>query len=317
MLKIKYHASHFPAKYDKINGVHNLDVTWAELVWAAMSVGRIKYSHMFRHGRFSVFEIIYRIAFLYANLTENKNGNLLRSSAYNGLDPSEKSMVSYSLGLILSKVFSQQLLNMPWLGHFDIYRDEFGAILRGRSRPDLIGKNKRNEWVVMESKGRTNGFDAEALIKAKNQASQVIEISRHAPILNIGLQTHFGDGKLQVVAEDPIPNMNSKQSIRLNLSHEEFWHEYYRLFRQWMTESSFVEEISLHNNNYKQIEIKEFDLKIGLAEQLIDMQKVPDRWPIYDSISNDNVFVGMDGLLVEVGDLWSSENMKLDPFERH
>src|SRR5688500_5816132 len=96
MPTITYNASRFrPAYHPQLAGRNALDFTWAELVWSAISVGRRELLHLFRYGPFSAFEIVYRTAVLYANLCETPASGLTRSSAYNGLDPSEKSAISY------------------------------------------------------------------------------------------------------------------------------------------------------------------------------------------------------------------------------
>jgi hypothetical protein len=63
-----YQATNFPAAYRaSLVGAHTLTCTWAELLWAAVSVGRAELLHLMRYGPFSAFEIVYRAAILFAN----------------------------------------------------------------------------------------------------------------------------------------------------------------------------------------------------------------------------------------------------------
>lgn len=62
--------------------------------------------------------------------------------------------------------------------HLDVYREQLGLELVGRSRPDFVGQTMAGEWVVIESKGRTGGFDGEALSRAKEQVEGVRSVSR-------------------------------------------------------------------------------------------------------------------------------------------
>ena len=188
MPKLIYAARGFPRPSSpELSGSHTLDITWSELVWAAITVGRAGMRDVLQFGTYSGFEIIYRTALLYANLTETPCEHLARSDAYDGLDPSEKGAVSYFLGLSASKLFAGRCLNVPWLLHLDVYRTQLSAVLKkGRSKPDLVGQDCSGNWIVIESKGRTNGFDDKALDKAKKQSRKVRTISGTASQIPCG-----------------------------------------------------------------------------------------------------------------------------------
>jgi hypothetical protein len=76
---------------------------------------------------------------------------------YDGLDPSEKSAVSYFVGLTVAKLLAHRLLDVPWLMHLDVYRRDLQPVLHGGGKPDLVGQNGAGQWVAIESKGRTHG----------------------------------------------------------------------------------------------------------------------------------------------------------------
>jgi hypothetical protein len=132
-----------------------------------------------------LFEIAYRAAVLYANLCETEAGRIRRSEAYDGLDPSEKSAISYFLGLTVAKAFAELRLAVPWLMHLDVYRQELQPVLSGASRPDLVGRAVTGEWVAVESKGRTNAFDVRALQLAKGQVAQLVAVGGQPTALQI------------------------------------------------------------------------------------------------------------------------------------
>ena len=266
-------------------GQNTLSMSWGELIWAAISVGRAELLHIIRHGRFSSFEIAYRVSILFANLCEDENGYLERSSAYEGLDPSEKSAISYFLGLTLTKAFGARLLNVPWLMHLDVYREDLQPIFRNsNSRPDLVGKNINDEWVIMEAKGRTNGFDRKALQKAKDQARQVIEISGETPILHVGLQVHFNNGIMCLEVDDPEPN--KKKGIKLPISNEKFSDGYYRPFKEWLSDG---EVKPFRNTRYRQRAIAEFDINVGIIDSIFEMRESPLRYGIEQQTSEGSL----------------------------
>ncbi len=83
------------------------------------------------------------------------NGYLRRTDSFAALDPTEKGMVSYFLGMTLCKVFASSLLRTPWLLHLDVFRTALNPVVLGRSRPDLVGEDINGNWNVFESKGRS------------------------------------------------------------------------------------------------------------------------------------------------------------------
>jgi hypothetical protein len=314
MPELIYEASNFPQSYGtNLVGLHTLTVSWSELIWAAISVGRAELLHITRHDRFSSFEMAYRTSILFANLCENANGHLKRSSAYEGLDPSEKGAISYFLGLTMTKAFSARMLNVPWLMHLDVYREDLQLVIgNGNSRPDLIGKNSNDEWIVMEAKGRTHGFDSAAIQRAKYQAGQVIEVSGVSPVLHVGLQVYFADGLMRLKVDDPKPH--KKEPIKLPISTEKFIAGYYRPFIEWLSEGEMK---SIHNIHYRQRNIPELDISIGINNSIFETQGNYIRNRIDQVTEQDYmIFVAPDGLVVSVGELWSRGNMMLEPQER-
>lgn len=107
---------------------------------AALTVGKANFNHVVRYKRYSMFEIIFRVAIIYSNLVQGMVNSLSRSETYDALDPSEKSAISYFLGLAFAKLFADAYLNVPWLMHLDVYRDRLRPYsVSSGSRPDLVG----------------------------------------------------------------------------------------------------------------------------------------------------------------------------------
>jgi len=200
MLKIPYESSDFgPSMGPLFSGINNLSCTWNEIIWAAITVGREKWSHAIRFGKYSWLEMLYRLSIIYANLKQSPNNTLIRSQAYDNLDPSEKSAISYFLGLTSAKLFAAKRLNVFWLMHIEKYRDKYPMkFWKGKSRPDLFGLNNRRDWVVIEAKGRSNRFDYQTLLKAKDQTRQLRAIAGQFPALKVALESHFRNSTFQV-----------------------------------------------------------------------------------------------------------------------
>ena len=78
---------------------------------------------MVAHGESSLYEAIYRLLIVRANLKE-AGGYLEKTNSFKGLDPSEKGAVSYFLGLASAKLFSARLLGVPYLMHLAVYQTQ-------------------------------------------------------------------------------------------------------------------------------------------------------------------------------------------------
>lgn len=302
-----------------MSGAHTISFSWPELVWAAISVGRAELMHIARHGPFSAFEIVYRAAILFANLREWPTGHLTRSAAYEGLDPSEKGAVSYFVGLTVAKLFAERLLNVPWLMHLDVYRAELQAILHGAKRPDLVGQNTGGEWIAVESKGRTHGYADAAMLRAKEQVAVLASVKGQSVTLRVASQVYFGDSRLQCALRDPDATPEDARRIDLPLERERFFEGYYRRYREWLPTAPGVRREAIRGQMFLVAELPEVDLTVGLREHILRAEK-PDATERVrsetDDIARATEHIGMDGVLVRTGLLWSPEGMRLEPQAR-
>jgi hypothetical protein len=285
------------------------------LVWAAISVGKAELLHITRYGQFSLFEIAYRGAMIFANLAEDGAGRFARSAAYDGLDPSEKGAISYFLGLTMAKAFAENLLQVPWLMHLDVYRDELSVALDGKSRPDLVGQTATGHWIAIESKGRSNDFDAKALVSAKSQADMLGSVDGQMPAALVGMVTHFSDKQLQLAVSDPPPR-DRHERVHLPLTRSKLLEGYYRPFRTWLESEPQAHAIEKGDATYVVSQVDSVDLTVGLAMDFMT-EKLPQseiraRRPSH----GPSFYAGSDGVLVEVGRLWSPANMRKEPQER-
>src|SRR5258708_5194161 len=162
-----------------------------------------------------------------AYLLEANSGHLLPSLPYETSDPSEKTSISYYLGMTLAKLFAEVLFGVPRMLHVAVYGQNYQiATGQGASRPDLIGLSANGDWFVFEAKGRSNGFDSGALSTAKDQAEQIISIANVAPLCRIASQSFFSTNGLRLRMDDPEPQKRSR-SRSLNITRDEFEHAYY------------------------------------------------------------------------------------------
>ncbi len=204
-LQIEYESQDFPASYGIRSGT--LVTSWNELLLAAITIGRPSAYHVFRHGPASFHEAIFRLALLRMAVEQDGQGSLRRTDAYAGLDPTEKGMVGYFLGMVLCKLFAMRLLQTPWLLHLDVFREQLAAVNLGRSRPDLVGEDITGRWHAFESKGRSSIPSSTDKEKAKNQAQRLVSVGGTDCTLHIGSFAYFRSDVLEFYWRDPQPDV--------------------------------------------------------------------------------------------------------------
>jgi hypothetical protein len=226
MPRVPYESEHFPPRATP-NGTGELNVSWGEILWAAMTVGRPNRAHAFQHGMASLYEAMFRVSLVRMALEQSSPFayRLRRTDAFRTLDPTEKGAVSYFLGMTFCKLFATKLLNAPWLLHLDVYRPRLNAVLTGRSRPDLIGQEVGNgPWHAFESKGRASPPDNTVKTKAKSQANRVVSVSGSPCQLHVGSVTYFRNEVLHFYWCDPAPEVGP--AVRVDLQDAD-WRHYY------------------------------------------------------------------------------------------
>jgi hypothetical protein len=203
-LRIDYQSYAFPSAYSLRWGT--LTTSWDELLWAALTIGRPSAYHVFRHGPASFHEAIFRLSLVRMAVEQDWHGSLRRTDAYAALDPTEKGMVSYFLGMLLCKLFAARLLQTPWLLHLDVFRDQLSAVTLGRSRPDLVGEEMSGKWHAFESKGRSSVPSSVDKAKAKTQAQRLVSVGGTNCSLHVGTFAYFRSDVLEFYWRDPEPD---------------------------------------------------------------------------------------------------------------
>lgn len=221
-LHIEYTSDDFPSAYTFQSDT--LTTTWDELLWAAVTLGRPSTYHVFQHGPASFHEAIFRLSLIRMAVEQDCHGYLHRTAAFAALDPTEKGMVSYFLGMTLCKLFASRLLLTPWLLHLDVFRSALGSVTLGRSRPDLVGEDINGKWHAFESKGRSSTPSFQDKTKAKAQARRLVSVHGSACDLHVGSLAFFRNDVLEFYWRDPEPD--SKDTINLPKPEAE-WRYYY------------------------------------------------------------------------------------------
>jgi hypothetical protein len=305
MPRIPYETDAFPVGTVP-NGHAVLSVTWNDILWAAVTVGRPNRHYVFRHGVASIYEALFRLSLVRMALEQRgpRGSRLRQTTAAKTLDPTEKGAVSYFLGMTFCKLFATKLLNTPWLLHLDVFRPSVNAVLTGRSRPDLVGQvNGTRQWHAFECKGRVSPPDAMTKAKAKSQAQRLVSVDGNPCTLHVGAVTYLEDDALNFYWRDPPPE--TSKGIELSVG-DDAWMHYYKPVVDAMRESTSVVR------GWGQgtlVDIAGIDLAVGvhpaIAEHLENQQwEMAQRAATEATASIAKEGYQPDGLKVVAGESW-------------
>jgi len=318
---VPYTASNFPKQWGPaLTGRHRMQLAWHEIVWAAITVGKPGASCLLAHGWHSLSDLVVRSHTVYANLLE-RSSNLERSTFYLSLDPTEKSGVSYFMGMVAAKVLGARLLGTPWLFHVSMVNALGGSVsLVGKSQPDLIGLRRNRDWVVMEAKGRTSGFSASAMRAAKQQTQQLRKVNGQFPALRVAVQASFNP-TLEWEIEDP--EEFEKDAPDLQFSLETAWEMYYSAANAAVAAGGGTKFIL--NREFLVRELSEIGVTIGIDQDLLGRLQTRSMTREWDAIMSnlspepqlaDGFTIFPDGLAISLDARWTEIKMAREPWDR-
>jgi hypothetical protein len=342
VLIIEYEPIAFPERFGQpLSEPDKLRCSWAELVWATMMAGRQNLRYVIQPDTYSYLELVYRATTLYENLqaAEYRPGlwgpadtALLQSPAYRGLDPAQKAIISYLLGLGVAKLFSAKLLGVGWLSHGDSYQQRLEPESLPEFRPDFIGLHPELGWLVMEVKGRSHWLDRRVLHRAKKRAQQLGTIGGRKASLQIGFCSYFAgkDRTLKVYLEDPPIAESPVGAGDLVLSPQDYLLNYYHLLLSLLSSDYGGAAVSIPygQRTYRVKRLEEADLRLGLDEQVYTMvqsSKKPPMKALLQTLAalpapeegdEEQVAIARDGVYLQLGQRWHPERMALPPGER-
>jgi hypothetical protein len=317
-LRIDFESQGFPAGGSVTNGHAVLGTSWDELLWAAVTVGRPNRSYVFRHGDASLYEALFRWSLTRMALEQRGPTayRLRRTDAARTLDPSEKGAVSYFLGMTFCKLFSERLLDAPWVMHLDVFRPLIDPVLTGRSRPDLVGQQTRSgRWIVLESKGRVSPPNADSKDKAKQQAQRVVTVNGAVPSLRLGCVTYFRNDVLQFYWTDPEPDREAPQGAFEVSADDSLWRHYYLPVFQLI--HSHPQYLGKMLDQPVLMPVETVDIEVGI-HPLVLKSLVEGQWGDAKNTCAEHLDrlraerYQPDGLRVVAGETWSTPFVEFD-----
>ena len=313
ILEIRYDAEGFPTSINVPNGAGKLAVTWDDILWAAVTIGRPNLYYVFQHGRASIFEAIFRLSLTRMALEQHDptTRDLRRTDAAKTLDPTEKGAVNYFLGMTFCKLFAARMLNTPWLLHLDVFRHQLHVTTSSRSRPDLVGREHgSSRWHVFECKGRIRAPDAAVKNKAKDQVQHATSVDGVNCTLHVGTVTYFRNDVLSFYWRDPTPREDKAIDVELP---PDAWRYYYgpvaEIMRLASNDESTAEALGMRrlrdSDNGMHVSIDDLDVVIGVHSEILE-SLVSGKWEQARRIAAEIKMNGYypDGIFVRAGNSW-------------
>lgn len=212
-----------------------LEFTNKELLHAILTCGmpiqRLSQAYMNKRK----MEILYKI-FLVETALDAEGDRLKKSPRTMYLDSSEKSVISYYLGMFFTKLLSEKLYGIDYLTHLNtiekIQGEGFIDYFSGKWRPDMIGyKTVDDSWSVWEAKGGSNRR-APALKIGCEQAGDIKSVNSKHPDPAAVCMTYYDHGYLTAI----IKKTKSQEGTELEIAERGFWESYYSGIRQMFME---------------------------------------------------------------------------------
>ncbi|MFZ2273646.1 hypothetical protein [Corynebacterium variabile] len=207
----------------RFSSVENVSVSLVDILSCAATVGMPTIASTPTNTR-PLTELIWRMGIVSSNIKQTPHGfRWTRSSAYDRLDPSEKTAVSYFLGMTMAAIACKKLFRYQYIIHVDAILQSKNLPLKGK-RPDFIGIDIfGHQSGLIEAKGRSNGFDQGALDKAKVQVGYTPAISSLGVNERIASEAYFDENNhWSAVIADPTGNDST-----INITIEELLVIYY------------------------------------------------------------------------------------------
>jgi hypothetical protein len=297
------------------------DFSWAELVHAAITVGRESWAHVFWFGRPSSLEVAFRAALLRSSVVQAAaaGGRWVASPVYGGsaaqvgvMDASEKAAVSYFLGSTLACAFMRRTLGIRWTLHQSIYVPRFAVrvpLNSSRSRPDFIAFDRvRGLWYQLETKGRSSRLGpkgrAAVIESAKSQACAPLRFAGVRASLHLVSVADLNDGDLRVDWQDP--DEEHEEPLELDVEPSGFVLQYYRTLAALLPANTQPRVI--RGRMFVTADIPEVDLAWGIDAQLVDAARegMTEGLLEYEPPAIiDEDFIQSDGVWIGLGTTWA------------
>lgn len=259
-------------------------------------------------------EFLYKL-FLVETALDAEGDRLKKAKKTAYLDSSEKSVISYYMGMFFTKMISHRLYKSEYLTNLNLIETpdgkEFIDFFASEWRPEMIGyKPDTQKWSVWEAKGGSN-YREQALKKGAAQLKSIGTLNSSKPDPAAVCMTYYDHGYLCGILRKPEGDTEGEQ---LKFSEEAFYKAYYRpiceLFldkgsnlRMYDGYAEVSLELPYFTEDYR--EPDERKLCIGISRKLLNQLMEEEYSAVAESRRNvqeehcpEGAYMGIDGIYI-------------------
>lgn len=296
------------------NNTTELEFTNKELLHAMITCGMPVQRLTAAFPEKKRLEFLYKL-FLVETALDAEGDRLKKAKKTAYLDSSEKSVISYYMGMFFTKMISHRLYKSEYLTNLNLIETpdgkEFIDFFASEWRPEMIGyKPDTQKWSVWEAKGGSN-YREQALKKGAAQLRSIGTLNSSKPDPAAVCMTYYDHGYLCGILREPDGNTEGEQ---LKFSEEAFYKAYYRpiceLFldkgsnlRMYDGYAEISLELPYFTEDYR--EPDERKLCIGISRKLLNQLMEEDYSAVAESRRNvqeescpEGAYMGVDGIYI-------------------
>lgn len=297
-----------------INNTTELEFTNKELLHAMITCGMPVQRLTAAFPEKKRLEFLYKL-FLVETALDAEGDRLKKAKKTAYLDSSEKSVISYYMGMFFTKMISHRLYKSEYLTNLNLIETpdgkEFIDFFASEWRPEMIGyKPDTQKWSVWEAKGGSN-YREQALKKGAAQLRSIGMLNSSKPDPAAVCMTYYDHGYLCGILREPDGDTEGEQ---LKFSEEAFYKAYYRpiceLFldkgsnlRMYDGYAEISLELPYFTEDYR--EPDERKLCIGISRKLLNQLMEEDYSAVAESRRNvqeescpEGAYMGVDGIYI-------------------
>lgn len=211
-----------------MNNTVELEFTNKELLHAVITCGMPIQRITAFYPEKRRLETLYKM-FLVENALETEGDRLKKSRKTAYLDSSEKSVISYYMGMFFTKMIGSRLYDSEFLTNLNLIRSqekgEYIDFFASEWRPEMIGYHPaEKKWSVWEAKGGSNRRE-QALKKGADQLEAIGTLNGERPDPAAVCMTYYDHSYLCGILREPSGNAEGEQ---IKFSSEDFFQAYYK-----------------------------------------------------------------------------------------
>ena len=259
-------------------------------------------------------EVLYKL-FLVETALEAEGDRLKKAKKTAYLDSSEKSVISYYMGMFFTKMISGRLYGTDYLTQMNLIRrpekEDFIDFFASEWRPEMIGhRSGAEKWSVWETKGGSNRRE-QALKKGAQQLEAIGTVNGAEPESGIVCMTYYDHGYLCGILREPQGDTAGEQIV---FAQEEFYRAYYKPVCELFLDkesglrfngSNAEIAVTVPYFSEKHEEPEERKIRIGTSRKLLQAL-MEENYSLASELAKeqkqeecpDGVYLGADGIYI-------------------